>query len=207
MEKKLRNIIKKEIFETKNQDFATKICDEYLEYYFNKSISTKEQLRKLLDKYNEKTIFSFTGKNGSKNDYLHLALGHNMGEKTLIPMLENGGDVFPPDREIGQIIKDPEYWSKDETDDEWEIREKFHGYIFFAWFSTIWIEIKGYKSQIVVKISNNDNLTSWYLNDFKFDSNSNFFLDNDWKSAIKKHNKKAIELEQLLENIKHEYGR
>ena len=53
----------------------------------------------------------------------------------------------------------------------------------------------------------NNSVTSFYLNDFQFDDNSSFDLEEDWKSAMKKHNLKSIKIQQLLENIKKEYDR
>lgn len=207
MKNELQNIIRQEVNKESNKEYANKISDEYFQYYIEQSENTKSKFKKLIEKYNEKTIVSFLGENGYPEDYVHMSLGHNMGEKTLTPMLDNGGGIYPPDLEIGNLIEDPQFWSNKETDEEWELRHKYHGLIFFAWLSNIWIEIEGYKSKIVVKTTENNSVTSFYLNDFQFDSNSKFDLEQNWRKIIEEFNMKTIDANQLIENIKKEYGR
>lgn len=203
----LTSCINKEISKESNRDYASKISKEYLQYYFDQSDYTKSKLRQLVKKYNVKTILGYLSKTGYPEEYFHMSLGHNVGEKTLTPMLDNGGGIYPPDLEIGNIIKDPEFWSNDETEEEWSLRDKYHGLIFFAWLSIMWMEIEGYKSKIVVKTTENNSVTSFYLNDFQFDLNSKFCLEPDWFKIIESYNVEKIEIEQLLENIKMIYGR
>lgn len=207
MRTKLEKAIAQEVQNESNSDFATKVCDEYLKYYFEQLESTKEKFKRLLEKYNDKTILSYLGENSFPEDYVHMCLGHSMGEKSLMPMLDNGGDIYPPDLEIGYLIMDPELGDINESEEEMMTRWKYHGLIFFAWLSIIWMEIEGYRSNIVVKTTENNSVTSFYLNDFQFDDNSSFDLEEDWKSAIRKHNLKSIEMQPLLENIKKEYDR
>lgn len=207
MKNELQNIIRQEIDKESNKAYANKISDEYFQYYIDQSENTKAKFKKLIEKYNERTIERFLGENGCPEDYIHMSLGHNMGEKTLTPMLDNGGGIYPPDLEIGNIIEDPQFWSNEETDEEWELRDKCHGLIFFAWLSNIWSEIEGFKSKIVVKTTENNSVTSFYLNDFQFDSNSKFDLEPNWRKVIDEFNMKTIDAYQLIENIKKEYSR
>ena len=202
MKNELTKIIYQEINLESNKEYASKITEEYLQYYFDQSENSKEKLKALVEKYNYKTIMNYLDDSGYPEDYLHMSLGHNMGEKTLTPMLDNGGGIYPPDLEIGNIIVDPEIWSEEETDEGWNLRWKYHGLIFFAWLSIIWIEIEGYRSKIVVKTTENNSVASFYLNDFQFDSNSKFDLETDWRTAIKKYNMESIGIEQLIENVK-----
>lgn len=202
MKKELQNIIRQEVNKESNKDYANKISDEYFLYYFEQSENTKVKFKKLIEKYNEKTIMIFLGENGYPEDYVHMSLGHNIGEKTLTPMLDNGGDIYPPDLEIGNLIEDPGSFSNEETDEEWELRHKYHELIFFSWLSIMWIEIEGFKSKIVVKTTENNSVTSFYLNDFQFDSNSKFDSKQNWRKLINEYNMKSINANHLIENIK-----
>ncbi len=202
MRNELEKLIYQEIDLETDKEYARKISEEYLQYYFDQSEKSKEKLRTLVKKYNDKTIMNYLGEHGYPEDYVHMSFGHNIGEKTLTPMLDNGGGIYPPDLEIGNIIVDPEFWSEEETDEGWNLRWKYHGLIFFSWLSIIWMEVEGYKSKIVVKTTENNSVSSFYLNDFQFDSNSKFDLEEDWRPAIKKYNMASIGIEQLFENIK-----
>ena len=191
----------------KNSQYATQISKEYLKYYSKETESTKLKMSQLVAKYNDKTIEGFLGEHGYPKQYTHMSLGHSMSEKSLKPMLDNDGGIYPPDNDIGYIIKDPEYWTNEETEEHWNLRWKYQGLIFYAWLSAIWIEIEGYNSNIVVKTTENNSVMSWYLNDFQFDQNSKFHLEHDWKSAIEKYNRKNIDTKELIENLMKEYGR
>lgn len=203
IEKAILNLASKE----SNSEYALKISKEYLSYYQAESEKSKRKILQLLKKYNDKTIEAFLGENGYPKQFTHMSLGHSMSDKTITPMLDNDGGIYPPDQEIGKIVTDPGYWSKEESDEHWDLRWKYHGLIFYAWLSSIWIEVEGYKSNIVVKTTENNSVMSWYLNDFQFDSHSKFHLEHDWRKAISNYNKKSINVNELLENLMKEYGR
>ena len=159
------------------------------------------------------------GENGYPEEYVHVSLGHSIDHKNLHPMLDNNGDIYLVDQEIGQICEDPEYctfkdcgrtselWTFDVKEVDIELLNKYHSIIFYCWLAINWIQINGYKSGIVVKTCENNSLTSFYLNDFQFDSRSKFDCVQDWKTALKKHNRESISIDELFQNVKKEYDR
>jgi hypothetical protein len=180
---------------------------QYLDYYFNATESLQKNLEKLLKKYNGKTILSFLGANAFPNEYTHLALFHNIGERDLFPCIDNDGGIYPWDQEIGQISKDPQFWDSSENFEKMELREKYHSIIFLCWLSFNWIDIQGYNYNIVVKTLENNSTQAFYLNDFEFNSESKFHLNKNWKEAVEKYNVRAIELDKLYFRIKNKYDR
>ncbi len=202
MEEEIRKIIMSEIEPVPQHEFLNRICSQYFDYYYSRSSTLQQKFNILLAKYYDETIQGFLDDTAYFNDYVHMSLGHNFGEYTLTPMLDNGGGIYPPDLEIGEMSTDPEYWDKDETTEQSVLRAEYHALIFFSWLAINWIKIDGWRANIVVKTGENNSCRSFFLNDFQFDERSKFFNEPDWSAAIEKFNMKSIESKELLENIR-----
>ena len=199
MESEIRSLIEKEGASSSLPDFAKKIIDQYFDYYLSQAVSTKQQMRRLIGKYNSDTIKVYLGEEGDLDAYVHVQLWHETAEKTIVPMLDNDGGIYPADLEIGAIFQDPHLGDWNESGDKEDIRFRLHNIIFYALLSMFWIEAKGHNARVVVKI---DDGTAWYLNDFEFEKNSKFHFEHNWEEAIRQYNMESIEPKKLIENIK-----
>jgi hypothetical protein len=207
MESELRRRILQEIRNERETAWLQMITGQYLDYYLKESESTQLSLKKLIAKYNGETIMSYLGEKSYPNEYTHISLFHSMTEKDLYPCVDNDGGIYPWDQEVGQISKDPQFWDSHESDEQIELRHKYHNIIFMCWISTNWINIEGYRSNIVVKTLENNSTSAFYLNDFQFDELSRFHLLKDWRKAVKEFNVKSISFNELYDRVKKKYDR
>lgn len=189
MKQELLEIIEHELTDSTFKKSILQYCSQIIDYYENNRPETVEKFRKLLGKYNFLTLNDFS----EFPECPQVALFKSIDEFTFYPVIDSEEGVSNVDEEIGVIISQAKASIEDnpesgEAEDFLnEMTWIFHLKIVMTWLASIWQEINGYKSGIIVKTLENNSVSQFIFNDLAWNDLSSHFGFNDNKAFIERH--------------------
>ena len=215
-EENFKKILLDDVKDAFADDIMSQVCEQYFNHYYRQSEFLRAKLRQIITKYNSNTILDYLGPNGYPEEFVHISLGHGYLKTTAV-MLDNGTSVYPMDKEIGRVCEDPQECSdsdccknsvfntdlyEDLGDEVYEKTINYHYIIYYCWLAINWIEVEGHSAKVVVKTCENNSLTSFFLNAFKYDRHSKFDLENDWRKTLDQYGRETIDIRELYNYLK-----
>ena len=202
MKEELLLIIDFELHESQFKKEVLTHCGELIEYYESNKEVIIEKFNEVLNKYNFQTIKKFSPE---CNEYPQVTLFRFDYSFTFYPLItyESGFDEI--DDEIGIIVEEAKIDTHDEKlsdDDNNYIFLKTHHYhhhIVVTFLASIWQEIEGHKSGIVVKIFHDDVCREFFFNDFAWDELSNYLFYNDLSKPLGRYFNKNLSIFELFQ--------
>lgn len=182
MKQELLEIIERELTDSTLKKSILQYCSQLIDYYEDNRPETVEKFRKLLGKYNFFTLNDFS----EYSECPQVALFKSIDEFTFYPVIDSEEGVSNADEEIGVIISQAEASIEDKPESEEaedflnEMTWIFHLKIVMTWLASIWQEINGYKSGIIVKTLENNSVSQFIFNDLAWnDLSAHFGFDNN----------------------------
>ena len=203
MKKQLLEIIETELEETKIKSFLLEYCGDLIDGYEKRREDTKEKFQKLLVKYNFQNIEDFS----EYPSYPQVTLFKGVDEYTFWPVIDYEGGVSDMDKEIGVIIQQADVEINFKTQNQIEeglLFDKawsYHHKIIFTWLATIWQEIEGWESGMVVKTLENNSTAEFFFNDLSWDDLSIYKHYNDKESFVERFFDRDLTIFEIYQRV------
>lgn len=204
MKGEILKIIEKEFDLKSYKDEIINYASDLIDYYEDNRELTTQKFTLLLEKYNYDTIPVFS----ECVEYPGVALFHGSGNLEFWACIDYEGGVSENDEEIGQIIAEPSIWLKEEgfphsvQNEISDLSYRLPHLIAFVWLCTIWQNIEGYKSGIVVKTLENNSVREFLFNDLAWDDLSDYKNFNSKDVRLKRCFSRDLTIYELYQRIK-----
>lgn len=185
---KIKNLVKIDQVDHQTQaDFFTFI--NYLDENFEKC---KSKLTEVKNKYNFFNIHNYFP--GAVGDvHLEFVTGAGIDTSTIV-CLNNCGNVDSDD-ELGVLIEEVPFALLQKT---WEENYDTLERLYYTWLAFAWQEIKGYETELKVRIIDAGASQEFSLNDYAWWEMSDYFEWNETPQQVENPFKRNLEFEEIF---------
>jgi len=203
MKKEITQILEQKLAFKSYKVEVIKFASDLIDFYESKREVATQKFERLLKKYNFETIPTFS----EYEEYPQVTLFHGSGGLEFWPCIDYEGGITDTDEEIGTIVEEPEvYLQSDEfhesvRDEIEHFNYEFRHTIAILFLSTIWQNIEGHQSGIVVKTLENNSVREFIFNDLAWDDLSTFRSFNSKEIRVEKHFNRNLSIYELYQRV------
>lgn len=173
----LKTLVLKDVQSKEQSPDFGKLCVRVIDFYESQYPIIRSQLAKVIQKY----TIEYLSRKGVDNDYVHVFLSLEETCKDTFVSIDEGGDIYDLDLDIGKISEAPgaDFYDQlgffDYLSGEFDFFGTFHTTIILTLLVKTWIDMKGYEQGVVMKSNENASVQQFFFNDCEWNEKSVFF--------------------------------